>query len=268
MTTVILAGLGAGSFAQEPSGSAELIADVESIQPGTPFMAGVLIRLPEHWHTYWLNSGDSGMPPKMDWQLPEGFTAGPILWPAPKMFYEPPVMSFGYDQEVLLAREIRPPSTIKTDADYTLSVNVSWLVCREVCLPKTDRLRLTLAARTAPPVKSVRWASVFDRAKQSLPVQDSQWKFRASADREALTLCVIPPSDVERGHWARAEFFPAQQNLVEYGSQDWAEAAGSYCLRMKRISGNPPLPARLEGVLVVPSEKGPQAFEVNAVFEK
>jgi hypothetical protein len=67
---------------------------------------------------------------------------------------------------------------------------------------------------------------------------------------------------------AKAEFFPAQPNLVEYGSQAWTESPREYCLRMKRISGDEPLPARLEGVLVVSQEKGTKALDVNTALEK
>ena len=264
----LLGCLCANSRAAETPGTAELVADVESIQPGTPFMAGVLIRMPEQWHTYWLNSGDSGMPPELKWQLPEGFTAGPILWPAPKMFDEPPVTSFGYDHEVLLLREIRPPAGLAVGRDYTLEVNASWLICKEVCIPKTGRLQMTLPARADPPVRSAEWKSIFDSAKRAIPIRDSQWKFRARSDKSGLSLCVIPPLGVEAGNLPKAEFFPAQPSLVEYGPQTWTRAGDEYCLRMKRISGNEPLPARLEGVLVVPQEKGTKALDVSAALER
>ena len=36
------------------------------------------------WHTYWMNPGDSGEPPRIEWALPTGFTAGDIVWPHPE----------------------------------------------------------------------------------------------------------------------------------------------------------------------------------------
>jgi len=49
------------AIAADPPSEARLIADVQSIQPGVPFRAGVLITMRDNWHTYWLNPGDSGM---------------------------------------------------------------------------------------------------------------------------------------------------------------------------------------------------------------
>ena len=270
---LVIAGFLAGCLcgitdAAETPGKAELMADVESIQPGTPFMAGVLIRMPEDWHTYWLNSGDSGMPPEMDWKLPAGFAVGPILWPAPKMFDEPPVTSFGYDHEVLLAREIRPPSNLAVGRDYTFEVNATWLVCKEVCIPKTDKLQMTLHARSEPPVAASEWQPLFERAKAEIPAADPLWKFRALAGSDSLSLCVIPPPGAEAAGMAKAAFFPAQPDFVEYGSQLWTQTGVEHCLRMKRVSGDEALPARFEGVLVVPQKNGTKALAVNAALEK
>ena len=121
--------LGGCRSADDGQGKAELVSEMESIQPGTPFMAGVRISLPENWHTYWRNPGDFGMAPKLEWQLPEGFTVGPILWPAPKSFGDPSAVSFGYDGEVLLLQEIRPPADLVTGRDYTFEVSAAWLIC-------------------------------------------------------------------------------------------------------------------------------------------
>jgi thiol:disulfide interchange protein DsbD len=263
IAAIVAAGLCGCKSADEGQGKAELVAEMESIQPGTPFMAGVLITLPKHWHTYWLNPGDSGMAPELKWQLPEGFTAGPILWPAPKRFEEPPSVSFGYDDKVLLLREIRPPADLAVGRDYTFEVNAAWLICKELCIAKTGWLQLTVHARADPPVKSAKGDSVFDSAKRAIPIQDPQWKFRATADKTAVLLYVIAPA----GDLSKAEFFPAQPNLVEYGQQAWAESQGEYCLRMNRISGDEPLPARLEGVLVVPHEEGTKALDVSVELE-
>src|SRR5256886_387325 len=55
---------------------AQLILSAEAARPGETVMAGVLLKMPAGWHTYWKNSGDSGAPTKIDWQLPEGIKIG------------------------------------------------------------------------------------------------------------------------------------------------------------------------------------------------
>ena len=65
---------------------ARLVADVETIEPGTPFRLGVLLTIPEHAHIYWRNPGTSGLATGIEWDLPEGFTVGELQWPNPQRF--------------------------------------------------------------------------------------------------------------------------------------------------------------------------------------
>jgi thiol:disulfide interchange protein DsbD len=266
-TAVLLTCLCMHSPAAEGQGEARLVADVESIQPGSPFQAGVLISMPENWHTYWLNPGDSGMAPEMKWRLPEGFTAGPALWPSPKSFDEPPIMSFGYEHEVLLFREIRPPAHLIANSNYTFGVNASWVVCKEVCVPKTAQLRLTLPSRAEPPARSAQWQPLFTRAKEELPVLNPAWRFRALADPKTISLYVTPPKDVGSRIVEKSVFFPAQPNFVEYGLPTWTRLGNEYGLRMKRVSSGEPLPARVQGVLVLPPGNKIKALEVNTSLQ-
>src|SRR4051812_16834061 len=62
----------------------KLVMDSETARPGDTVMAGLVMKMPSSWHTYWRNSGDSGGPTEIAWQLPEGITAGAIQWPAPE----------------------------------------------------------------------------------------------------------------------------------------------------------------------------------------
>ncbi len=84
---LILSAFGFSSVQAKPvrvdSVEVELVADRDSIRAGEPFKLGLRIRHDPHWHTYWRNPGDSGLPTVFELKLPEGFRAGPIQWPAP-----------------------------------------------------------------------------------------------------------------------------------------------------------------------------------------
>ena len=55
---------------------AELVSEIHSIQPGSVFYISVRFRMDAGWHIYWKDPGDSGMPPKVEWLLPEGIKNG------------------------------------------------------------------------------------------------------------------------------------------------------------------------------------------------
>src|SRR5258708_550492 len=67
---------------------AQLIADTSAIQPGQPFHLGVLLKMQPDWHTYYKDPGDAGVPTRIDWQLPSGFTTKSLQWERPNRFNE------------------------------------------------------------------------------------------------------------------------------------------------------------------------------------
>ena len=61
----------------------ELVARDAAVVPGRALQVALRIRHDPHWHTYWRQPGDSGLPTRIDWTLPAGWQAGEIRWPAP-----------------------------------------------------------------------------------------------------------------------------------------------------------------------------------------
>ncbi|NBX22146.1 MAG: protein-disulfide reductase, partial [Betaproteobacteria bacterium] len=64
---------------------AELVVHApDGVTPGKTLWLGLLLQHQPHWHTYWKNPGDSGLPTQLQWTLPAGLTAGDIAWPVPR----------------------------------------------------------------------------------------------------------------------------------------------------------------------------------------
>jgi hypothetical protein len=80
---------------------ASLVAEADAAQPGRSLLVGFRLEMEPGWHTYWRNPGDSGLPTKVRWELPEGFSAGELQWPRPIRFATGPLVSYGYEHEVL-----------------------------------------------------------------------------------------------------------------------------------------------------------------------
>lgn len=75
----------AGALVTTEQVRAELLAWApEGVEAGKPVWLGLQLTHQPEWHTYWKNSGDSGLPTQLAWQLPAGITAGEIAWPTPK----------------------------------------------------------------------------------------------------------------------------------------------------------------------------------------
>jgi thiol:disulfide interchange protein DsbD len=160
---LLMLGAAGGALALPPAGSdesfpgshegtvtARLVSEVDAVAAGRPFQVAVDIRMAEGWHTYWENGGDAGLPTTIEWTLPEGFEAGPLLWPVPHRYEEAgDLVTFGYAERVLLLTEITPPSALDAEA-VTLAARVDWLQCKDICIPGGSDLRLVLSVAAEP----------------------------------------------------------------------------------------------------------------------
>ncbi len=149
LLVLFVGGGGVSGFALEGHVRVELLVEPSAIAAGVPFYAAVRLLHDPGWHTYYKEPGDSGLPTQIKWSLPEGFLAGEIQWPVPKKIVVPPLVDFGYEGEAALLVLISPPKKLDR-AEVTLAARVSWLECKDVCVPgKADVSVVVPVAGTA-----------------------------------------------------------------------------------------------------------------------
>lgn len=122
--------------------STKLIFDHLSIEPPADAdqpvgRLGIQLTIEPGWHLYWRNSGEAAIPTKIAWKVPEGWRVGEIEWPAPMMFREKgTITTFGYQNQVLLTAPLYAAPVIPSaNETITLRADVSWLVCKDICVP-------------------------------------------------------------------------------------------------------------------------------------
>jgi thiol:disulfide interchange protein DsbD len=137
--------------AQAAHTQARLILGADSARPGDTVLAGIELRMDERWHTYWKNSGDSGMPTTIDWQLPPGVTAGEIQWPIPLKLAEKEFTTYIYKDQVVLLVPLKLSASLQPGS-LDLKAKVAWLECDVQCVPgKADiHAILNMSAETKP----------------------------------------------------------------------------------------------------------------------
>jgi thiol:disulfide interchange protein DsbD len=174
LVTAIALGLWLGAaHAEDPAPvrakvQAVLLADVDAVAPGGTFRVGVQFTIEKDWHVYWLNPGDAGIPTKVDLRA-SAATLGSWQYPEPVYFGAgTPLAGYGYENEVLLFAEAKTPAS-PAAKDLTFTGKASWLVCKQVCIPGSQEVSLTLpyAAAARPSTHAAR----FDEAKARVPVK-------------------------------------------------------------------------------------------------
>ena len=127
---------------------ASLVASVSTLKPGEPFTVGVLLKIKSGRHVYWSNPGDAGLPTRVQWTLPPGYSASPLRFPVPLRIEEPGnIVVYGYTDQVLLTSTITPSSLLaSTDSTaIPIAAKVTWLCCDENgCIPGKATVNLQL----------------------------------------------------------------------------------------------------------------------------
>ena len=192
---------------------AELHAERTAAVPGKPATVGLRLRMDEHWHTYWRNPGDSGLPTKIRWTLPEGWSAGPIQWPYPEAQRVGPLMNYGYSDEVMLLVDLTPPDSAAA-GPVTIQADADWLVCKDICIPEKATLTLAFAVAGGEPGAVSRNASLFARERARLPATPAGWDVQSVIAGNKLTLRVMPPEGPATP--AKVSYFPLRENFVDH----------------------------------------------------
>jgi thiol:disulfide interchange protein DsbD len=149
----------------------QLVAATSAARPGETLRLGLRLEHDPGWHTYWKNPGDSGLPTRLRFSLPEGVDAGPIEWPLPERQPAGELTNFGYSDTELLPVSLQIPSDF-AEPTLEIELSASWLICELECIPGSADYRLSLPVLSrAEPAPTQRWKAEFTRAAARRPLR-------------------------------------------------------------------------------------------------
>lgn len=237
---------GAAAPPEEPKVRIDLVAGASAAAPGASIPLLLRQSIAPGWHTYWINPGDSGDSPDLQFALPPGASAGPLAFPWPRRLPYGPLMNFGYEDEVLMPFSL----TLADDfAGYEVVLEVSGalLVCADICIPQAVAASLRLPVGEGAPEPSA--ASLFEEARARLPVPLQAAADYQLADGMIHARVMLP---MAAGHRiASIAYFPFTRHLVKSAAEQ-GFAVDEEGLSLRLVPGYDFRPgADLSGVLVV-----------------
>src|SRR5450631_2644910 len=246
---------------------AELVAEQSALIPGRPNTVALRLVMERGWHTYWQNTGDSGLPTTLAWKLPDGLNAGPIQWPAPRALPVGPLVNYGYEGEVLLLSDVSTVPDFLSGKTVTLSARADWLVCKVICIPEGADLSLTLpviadAARVMP---DPRWGDGIAKARASVPRRAEDWNVTAIGRGSTVELHLAPAAGHDRAtDIAGAHFFPYVEGQIEAsGPQPLTRQDKTVSMSLPVASQRVGEFGRVAGVLVSGNPRAPRALAID-----
>jgi thiol:disulfide interchange protein DsbD len=212
------------------------------------------------WHIYWRNPGDSGLQTQIELES-DGLKFEEILWPTPEKIPFDGMANFGYENSVTL---FVPFELESIKSEYKIKSNISWLVCKESCIPQDTSFEFSIKSGKNPK-KNDLMANFFDKTIKSMP-KLKNIKVSSIKDQDSIKLTLdkfkIPKEFT-------IEFFPFVPGLFNNGAIQRVEHGSNF------VNLNLPLdiyrfeePKNVNGLIVIYSEKELfNSFEINSTID-
>ena len=251
----------------------ELVTAGRAIAPGETTWIAVRLKPSRGWHTYWRYAGDVGSAPSVVWNLPAGWKAGPFSWPTPHRISSPPLASYGYERELVLAAPVEVPRNARVGSTVRIAGRVTWVVCADECI--ADDVDLSVARMVAKSAAIDSTAtSAIAAEQQRMPLPQGEWTVRAAADSSDVILFARPSSPSLAGLALPTDFFIDSSAVIDHAAPLRARWTDSLIeLRIKRSEYATGSPDSVSGVLIFGSADSigvgdNRAFEISAPVEQ
>ena len=204
------------SFAQSQSSTATgphirvaLISEYTQLIPGQSQYLAVHMQPDDDWHTYWRNPGDSGEPPSITWSSSADLQFGSIQWPLPEQIPVAHLVNYGYSRAHLLMVPITVPELLAGKDSISITGDLSWLVCKEDCVPGWATLTLSLPVSSNKNFSAS--APLFSNERDHLPSPNRlSAQYESSEQHIALS---TPQLDNSDWYW-----FPVQNAVASHSA--------------------------------------------------
>jgi len=249
----VAAAVSAPAWAQIPDsfdGSARvetrIVSPAGGVAPGDDALLVIRMTHDEHWHTYWPGRNDTGLGTTIAFDDAEGLSLGDPIWPTPERHLAPgDILDHVYEGEVEVLIPIHADAALEHGATLPVRARVDFLVCKDLCLPGTDRVETTL--RIDERARTPRRTSARGAFPERLGARSASWESGKATLR-------VPDA-------ASYVFFPLEtcapiEDLIRDGAQEGPE----FTIKL-RSNGAPP---RLAGRLLVTHRDGTEShFDVD-----
>ena len=238
----------ASTFAEARGITPELVAEGAAPAGGELELA-IHMRPAPGWHGYWLNPGDAGLPMDVKWQLPKGFSTGPLRYPVPTRLTVAGLMNYVFEHDYAVLVRLKVPAG--ATGTVPIRAEAHWLACTDkICVPEQGQLALDVPVGNGAPNRAE-----FDRWRKQL-AQPIATVGHFAADAGKLEVAIPLPANVVVGE---PYLFPITDNVIDYEAPQAFRRSGDWLVAELKTTKPP---AQFAGVLALGDGRG---LEFHAV---
>ncbi len=245
---LLLAWLAAGTASAQPESGGRhmqvtLAAESRTVAPGAAVTLAFEMRPDPGWHGYWRNPGDAGAEPRVTWQLPEGWSAGPLQYPVPDRLTLIGLMNYVYERDHALLTELRAPAGIAVGTRVPVRAQLDYLVCTDtVCVPERSVVATELAVGSGG-----ERAADFSSFRQKLPRPlAAPGRFAVAGERLRIAIPLPPSMGLDSPY-----FYPVTLDSIDHSAFQSVSRNGDFLIVETRAGAKARSLSTIEGVLEI-----------------
>lgn len=263
---LVLLGFAPQSYALDEKGpytSVTITPSGNKVKAGETLTMAITVNMVDHWHIYWSNPGDSGIPVDLEWDTSQNIKVKDIKWPIPDKIKIDFLANYGYYDQVTLLQDITFPESLP-EGKIDLKTKVNILVCKEICIPESHEVLLSL---NDPVGFEKDHSEIIKAAEKSLPdALNGEFTYR---EKDGFLLIKLALEDADRLMLEdeSLEFFPLDLGMIYHAAdpQIYVEEDVIW-IAHERGQQALPLKENLSGLLAIKGQKNTQsAYEIKLI---
>lgn len=236
-----------------------LIAESRTPQAGKDLTVAIHMTPARGWHGYWLNTGDAGLPDRIRWQLPDGFTISPLSYPVPGRLIVAGMMNYVYDKPYALLGRLSVPESFKPGTTANITADIDYLVCSDtLCVPEKASISLSLTAGDGAISSSDQ--ARFDQFRSALPKPlGNKADFAVSDSKLQISIPFAGSESIEEAY-----FYPTQRDLLVHNAAQRQGVDANHIVVEAELKPTSNIPQTISGVLTVKQNGNVHGFAIEA----
>lgn len=225
----------------DPNIEAVLLAEDAARAGETLTVALQFTPVSPEWHGYWKNPGDAGYGMQLDWDLPDGWSAGEPEYPVPSRLLISDLMNHIYEGPYTVLVPLTVADTAPSSGVATIGLEAQWLACTDViCVPEQGSFSLTipLGSQSASDPRFMEWRAAIP------PVLDQQASFAMEGSTLRLAVPVPAALDLPDPH-----IFIATTDLIQYTAPQEFSRDGDMLFAIIPLAYPDAEPEQIEAIL-------------------
>lgn len=227
--------------------SSEFVTPANSVRPGGSITTLAVIKFNAGAHSYWINNGDTGMPPDIRYVLPQGVELLETKYELPHKLAEGGIVDYVYDGKMRIVSRFKLADDFE-GSEISIGINALLLVCDSKCVADSAKGEIVLPVSNRESMPDIPLVARIENLQDHFPIHVST-NASATVIDEGMHIKIELP----KGRKLNYYFYPEQGGVfANEDVQNLKVVGNTLNIYLKKSPYFSEYPSEISGVLYSP----------------